>query len=328
MKLLIAGAGSIGTVIGMRLATTEKVALLRRTVYSPAEVLHKMTGIASAEFVMEVGDIAHYTGRKFDIIFITTQGQDTESICQQLQAIVTDDTVLVSLQNGVTNGEIIHSYFSQNELILGTVWWSATLLTKDHVYYHNAAPMRLGYYPATKKHQHLEVINSLLQQYFDCDISENIVRELHMKLVLNVVAPTLALVKEPYPQGLRIPEIRTLTHYLFDEALAIVEAKVGVLDDPRLDRFHKLLQSKPVFEKKSALHKVSTQISAEKHGGKGSNVDILLGSLEAMAVGHPHFFISKVKQIIYKLPKKYDKVPLASIQELIHSHENTICQNT
>ena len=82
MRILIAGAGSIGTVIGMKFSKAHEVILLRK----------KHLGIRIVEIFgeelfsrpMQILSAQELTGN-FNIVFVTTQAQQTEKLCMQLK---------------------------------------------------------------------------------------------------------------------------------------------------------------------------------------------------------------------------------------------------
>ncbi|MCY3412976.1 MAG: hypothetical protein INQ03_15160 [Candidatus Heimdallarchaeota archaeon] len=276
MRVLIAGAGSIGTVVGMLVQKDHEVNLLRRS-GTFGLISHTITGVKNFESKIQILDSnVELLDQIYDIIILSTQRQQSEQILKYLERQnIPENTIFLCLQNGMHVSDPVQKYFPNNPIVQGVVWWSATLIDSSTVYYHREAPTFLG----SVKGDGLNVAKSLLAPHFDIQISDDIFSEVRKKLLLNIVSPVLALIKQPYPQGLNNLRIRTITRIVFDDVLSIALERGWEIDD-KLVGFHKLLHSDTLSEQSpqsNHVHKVSTQISAEKHGGRGSNAGELLG---------------------------------------------------
>ncbi len=321
-SILVAGAGSVGTVLGASLALSDHHVILLRRQRNCRNCEITVEGAESFRVVADILTAEELGSKTFDIVFITCQSQDTANLANQIKSAVEAHTVLVSLQNGIANGETIRKYFPDNPLVVGTVWWSATQISDQLVYYHRKAPTRLGRWDDKTQHIHLLKVQDILQHKFETTIIDDIRLELYRKLVLNVVSPVLALVKQPYPQGLSDKAVAQLVYLMFNEAVEVLRAKnIYVLDD-MLKGFQKQLETQnfpqePVSSR--YVHKVSTQISAEKHGGSGSNVTALLGPFiefgKKMGVQTPA--IERVFHEVLQLPEDYDAVSTEKIQRMV-----------
>lgn len=62
-----------------------------------------------------------------DIILFFVKSYATDNACQDVHDFITDNTIIVTLQNGLGNSEIISAYFPRNPLVLGTTTYGAAL---------------------------------------------------------------------------------------------------------------------------------------------------------------------------------------------------------
>ncbi len=303
VKVLIAGAGSIGSVLGVLLASEHDVTLMRRR--DEGIVTLTVTGVVEESARLPV--VSRGEG-SYDLVIITCQGQQTSSVLENL--VVEKSTVLLSLQNGVDNLPMIRESFPENKVCGGLIWWSATLVRSDLVYYHREAPTVVG-------ECSLDLCKILSR--FNCEITGDLEAELYRKLVLNVVSPALALRKLPYPQGLREEVTRRLTRVMFEEACLIVSSWGIDLRVNRLWKFYQLLKDGkvPKGSPTKYVHKVSTQIGLEKHGGRGSNVDVLLGKLIEMDTKEVGKTIRAVRDLALSLPTNYTPVPTTVLSDIL-----------
>lgn len=340
VNILIAGAGSIGSVVGILLAENHDVTLLRRS--TPGRKTQKtnasITGTISVSSSVEISyiDDLKRGNKRFDVIYIASQSQDTEILGNQIQPIVHERAPIVSLQNGVKNEAILKQIFPNNPLILASVWWSATLVDATNVYYDAVGTTYIGL-PSSDMDSEgftkmLNLVHTQLEELpedsFKVVLLENIEEMLYQKLALNILAPTSALVRIPLWDCLNIPELRRLTHYVFEEALQIVNQAGHSIENEGLDGLRTML-SRPPTEKAPRYEdfidhpkKASTQISAEKYGGKGSNVKFLLGELEELGDKHgaKHDFITLVRKEIEAFEPNYKPLTTTQLADMIEKH--------
>ena len=288
MQIIVIGAGSIGTVIGILLNEVGHDVILLRRGGNFGEYHIKMTGVHSMTSRILVKDINERYMENVDIFILCTQRQQSRDALQLISKNyrVTDESIFICLQNGLGVSDTVISIFPEVRIVQGVIWWSATLLNYDKVYYHRKASTFIG---QTHGKDVVEEIYNLLKAVIEVVKTENIEKEVRKKLILNVVSPVLALVKKPYPEGLNSINTRKIVHILFDEALFVANKFGWDVNDQILDDFHQLLASEhPIKsgEESYPVHKVSTQISAEKHGGMGSNGrELLLFFIENGAKG-------------------------------------------
>ena len=329
MKILIAGAGSIGTILGAYLSKHHDVSLLRKISSSKTSSI-KIIGIDDFTFDPKIYTKTNIQNQNFDLIFITTQAQQTDDLCSDLinSLLNMSNSIIINLQNGLNTYRKIQNYFPNNKLITGTVWWSATQINLKKTLYHRKDKTFLGIPPNSfANKQDLENIFKILSKNFEVIISNNIVKEIRTKLILNVVSPPLALTKQPYPGGLNDINIKNIVHALFDEAIEISQLIGWDLDletNSQLNNFHKSLTNKNTFDTSNHeyVHKVSTQISMEKYGGQGSNIDELLSWMQ----NHGSLIADEIILLTKQQNKKYAPIDSTIFKQILNSNSYAICQ--
>jgi 2-dehydropantoate 2-reductase len=283
VEILIAGSGSIGTVLGIMMQNHGYNTILLRKSEPTGIVEISVVGLLNFKIDMQIRVKQDIIGRKFDYIFITVQNQQTLQLIDDLNeiGIMGKETIIVVLQNGLDTARPFILQFPDNMIIQGAVWWSATMVNSTKVLYHRSAPTILGIPDGSVADENsLEQLSQILSKLLEVQISQNIKREMRKKLILNVVSPVLAMIKEPYPQGLNNLDARELIRILFEEAIVIAKEMNWDVVDDKLTNFHKLLQSKDLIDEQVIpnlpRHKVSTELSLEKYGGRESNAFALL----------------------------------------------------
>src|SRR5579872_2918691 len=81
-----------------------------------------------------------------DVVLICVKCYDTEAAALGIGPLVGDDTIVVSLQNGWGNGEVLARFFDPVRLVVGVTYNSGTLLGPAHVAHTAEAPTYLGPY--------------------------------------------------------------------------------------------------------------------------------------------------------------------------------------
>ncbi|MCH8907093.1 MAG: hypothetical protein IH840_08390 [Candidatus Heimdallarchaeota archaeon] len=321
VSVLIAGAGSIGSVVGLLLKEKGyNVALYRRNPpfgVQPVSILGVVTKSIEIE-ILNKDTLAESSFKSAEIIILTSQKQQIRSILGDL-GIGFDfsaDQLLISLQNGLDPASEICEILKRElnkpvpRIISGVVWWSATALSTSEVYYHQSGITHLGIPEVSDCPKPpisaLKEAVDLLKLINEIQTTENIETIIRQKLLLNTISPILALVKQPYPEALNNLATREVAHLAFDNALTIGKKLGWDLNNEILHRYHILLNSDTMLpttakHKDQPIHRASTQISAEKHGGKSSNAHELL-----------KLFISKnsqlaeiILELIEELPPNY-----------------------
>ncbi len=329
MKVLIAGAGSIGTTLGAYLSKHHDVSLLRK-IQSSTRSSIKIIGIDEFTFDPRIYTKTNIQNQSFDLIFITAQAQQTDHLCTDLinSSLNMTNSIIINLQNGLDTYRKIQNHFPNNKLITGTVWWSATQINLKKTLYHRKDKTFLGIPPNSfANKQDLDNISKILSKNFEVIISNDIVKEIRTKLILNVVSPPLALTKKPYPSGLNDINIKNIVHSLFDEALEISQLIGWDLDletNSQLNNFHKMLVSNDVFDisKHAYPHKVSTQISMEKYGGQGSNIDELLSWMQ----NHGSLIADEIILLTKQQNKNYAPIYSTIFKQILNSNSYALCQ--
>jgi len=130
--ILIAGAGSIGSVFGAKLrAAGYPVTMLGRRQHLEAIAargleLSGLFGELTARGFTLVDDPARLGGR-FPLILFTVKSYDTAAMARELAGRLAGDGVIVSMQNGLGNIETLATHFGPNRVLGARVIFGAEL---------------------------------------------------------------------------------------------------------------------------------------------------------------------------------------------------------
>jgi len=137
MRVLIAGAGALGSVFGgfLRRAGVE-VTLLGRPAHLDAIAHHGLSidGIWGDHHVggFTVATDAGALRGPFAAIFLPVKSYDTRAVAETVAPLLADDGVAISLQNGLGNVEILESVFGAERSLGARVIFGATVSAPGH----------------------------------------------------------------------------------------------------------------------------------------------------------------------------------------------------
>lgn len=125
MKFLVLGAGALGSAFGGMLATEGyDVTLIGREKHIKPIREHglRISGIWGSHVIKNIRATSELNANyKPDVVLLTTKSFDTENAMHELQPLIADDSVVISLQNGIGNEEIIARYVGKERTMGGTV---------------------------------------------------------------------------------------------------------------------------------------------------------------------------------------------------------------
>src|SRR5262249_13556384 len=131
-RILIAGAGGIGSVIGAKLhAAGRRVTLLGRSNHLDAVARDglRVSGLLGDHLVrgLDLADSASRLEGRYDLILCTVKAYDTTAIADDLRGRLADDRLIVRLQNGLGTIGALADRFSLRRVLGGRVIFGAEI---------------------------------------------------------------------------------------------------------------------------------------------------------------------------------------------------------
>lgn len=286
MKILVFGAGGVGSVVGGFLARLgHEVSLVGRAAH--LDVVDRkglrITGIwgdyhiKALETFRSLGEIAPDKRGSFDLIFLTVKAFDTVTAASQLAPLVGPKTTLVSLQNGLGNSEAIVEKIPAERYLAGRLIFGVELepgIAKVTV---NADDVRIGALPSVRPNRPaVEVAHVLASAKIPARAVENILTVLWAKVIYNcALNPICALHEMPYGKILENAETRAEMEAVVRECYAVARAKNIPLDPPSSEAYLKLLVEKLIPP--TAAHLPS--MLQDLRRGKRTDIEALNGAI-------------------------------------------------
>ncbi|MGA1846055.1 2-dehydropantoate 2-reductase [Deferribacter abyssi] len=197
-KIVVVGAGAIGSFYGGLLRDAGyDVTLICRGRHLEAI---KKSGLRIKSFKLgeKVIDIkaSDKLDKKYDIGIISVKSQDTETACLMLQNHLSDDGFVVSFQNGVDNKDIIKRYFSEDKILLATLFVGLHIDPPGVVNHSAAGNITFGAATMGGK-KYISVLEEIFKRArFEYKVDNNIEKVLWKKLLWNIAFNPLSALLE------------------------------------------------------------------------------------------------------------------------------------
>ncbi|PCJ63101.1 MAG: 2-dehydropantoate 2-reductase [Candidatus Hydrogenedentota bacterium] len=284
LRILIMGAGSLGSVVGGFMAQAgHRVTLAGRPVHMNAirEKGLTITGIWGDHHTTDLDvntDLDGLNEKSFDLVVLSVKSYDTQDTIESIAPLVDENTLICSYQNGLGNAEIIAEAFGWDRCVEARVIFGAWIPepgTVDvTVMAHKTA---LGVYRDTP---HLERIKEIAiamdEAGVPTEFSNNIGTVLWYKLAYNcALNPLSALLDVTYGALLDTDNTRQIMVDVIRELYAVGHAKDITLDPPDAERYIDVFMNQLVPS--TGGHYASTR--EDIRNGKRTEIDALNGAI-------------------------------------------------
>ena len=227
MRITVLGAGAIGSLFGAHLAKGHDVTLVCREGHAKAinDNGLRITGLsdihARPKAVTSVDGL-----ESPDMLFLTVKAYDTASALEDVRALLSPDTVLVSLQNGLGNVETLETAFPEARLVVGITSQGAILRSPGEVEHTGSSYTFVG-------GEHAGAVADMLTAAgLDAHVSEDIRTEIWYKAIVNsVINPLGTLLKGRNGIVIEMPELAGIMGAIISEAVEVARAKGIPLDE-------------------------------------------------------------------------------------------------
>lgn len=201
MKITVVGPGALGCLVGAALIRSgEDVWFLDKMPERAKKISNsgiKVEGVSGdhsikARATCDAKDIG-----VSELVIVCVKSYDTEAAARESKHAVGDNTLVLTLQNGLGNEEAIAEIIGQEKLIGGVTLHGATLLGEGHVRHAGKGETTIGrwYTPPARKdvkkwyipRRRLEEVSAVFKKAgFETKISDDIKDVIWSKLVINV----------------------------------------------------------------------------------------------------------------------------------------------
>lgn len=182
MKIGIVGPGAIGTFLAGVLATEHRVTLLGKSSLNIEKVV--ITGETQLEESINFTDDPSDLKEK-KLVIISTKSFDTEDAVATIEKYISENTRILSLQNGLNNEKIISQFVGKKRTIGGITSHGVTYVKAGKVKHAGLGDTKIGAYPQGRNDKVIEICNVFNKAGIEAKVSEHIVKDIWEKGIVN-----------------------------------------------------------------------------------------------------------------------------------------------
>jgi len=339
MKVVIVGAGSVGTYIGGSLLANgvdvyfvsrptlkqnaEEKGLVLSNFLEPGKEVKISASSLKHRFVLDMSDQLF---TDVDYILVTVKNGATEDIARELGTLDLDPkTVIVSFQNGVANKDILSQHIPSNTVLSGIVGFNVVWSSDIRFHKGTSNPLTIEQHSSAIE---VPLANALRKAGFEVEIEKDIIGVQWTKLLLNLNNAINALSGITLKQQISTENFRLLLSRQMTEALKVLEAAkikpkpLTVIVRPYLLPKVILLPNYLYFIiAKSALtidDKAASSMQDDLMKGRKTEIDTLQGAISELGKKHNVAtpIIDKIIQLIRDAEESGSGTPNLSSEEM------------
>lgn len=299
MRVLVFGAGAVGSYIGGMLATQNQVTLLGRKDHMD-KVRSAHLHISGPHDVIARPRTCVTVSRDegYDVVLVTVKSYDLDEALDAVLPVLREGTALIVVQNGL--GMIdLPDRVQGAKVFLGVASFGVTYVGPGEVRFAGEGSLRIG--AREGEEGSIRWVGMFQSSGVEAEVSPDIVRDAWRKAVINsVINPITALVRRPNGHLLDAPELRDLGEGLFEESMGIAVGG-GALPAGDLD-----FQDVERVIMATAGNRSSMLQDVER--GRRTEVDAINGAFlnRGRALGLSVIYNSAVSALIHGLERRQD----------------------
>ncbi|MEM0466974.1 MAG: 2-dehydropantoate 2-reductase [Candidatus Thermoplasmatota archaeon] len=247
MNIVIFGAGALGSFFGGMLAKQHTVALLGREQHITMVRHHglKISGktrrMIHLEAVLSLKEVSFPP----DLIIITVKSYDTFNAAQELSVHLNKECLLLTLQNGLGNIEVLTSYFPKQHILAGVTTQGVFYKKPGWVVHTGFGTTLIGDLSGETTDRVDELARVFSESGIPTVVSNHIYSEIWKKAIINAsINPLTAFLRCKNGYLLKNPIIENVVEHICLEAAAVAKAEQINVDFKEL-----LVLTKQVLQK-------------------------------------------------------------------------------
>ena len=296
-KIYLIGLGAIGSAYAAKLYEMDQECI--KIIASPERIesykkegVHVNGKLYPFEYVTPVQTMVSDL-QKADLIIVAVKYHHLKQAIKDISGFVGENTIILSLLNGITSEEIIGQEFGMDKLLYSFVVGTDAVRIGRNTVYENLGRIIFGE-KINKEYSHKV---KLVKELFDAakipyEIPENMIKELWWKFMMNVgVNQVSAVLNATYGVFQSIKEARELMEEACREVVRI-SSKVGInLDENDVKKSVAIIDSISPEGKTSMLQDVEA--------GRKTEVEMFAGTVVEM--GKKYGISTPVNEVLLKM---------------------------
>jgi 2-dehydropantoate 2-reductase len=315
MRILVFGAGAMGSLVGGLLAQSNDVTFIGRHAHMEAIRKSGLEISGKTEIKLPRKKIIAYENVEPlkkgcgppELIMVTVKSYDTLNIIPDLKQIVGPETILFSLQNGLDNEDQLQAAFPKNVVIGATICHGVTHEQPGSVYHAGFGDTVVGSFEEENIEIAKEIGKMISYAGIETMVTDNILGELWAKVAINAsINPLTAITGLRNGWLLREPTLEELLEKICYEVIS-VSKKIGV-DMPNGPNGEDILTRTKKVVERTADNKSSMLQDIEK--GRRTEIDSI--NRAVVRVGEKYGVDTPMNKILTTLIKARERKIVSS----------------
>jgi len=224
-QIMMVGAGSVGGFFGVHLAKNNpNVAFLLRPKTFAAVKQNGLT-IRSATGTFTVHPQAASDPRELpkpDLIILAVKAYDLDEVMSQLEPVLTDRTVILTLQNGIDTEDRIIERLKRDCVVGGVAFIYSKIAAPGVIDHYKKGSVSIGELMGHESQRLLQIRDLFAAAGIPCQLSKDIRRSKWEKMCWNCVFnPLTVLIDDKVSKALDHPEMMQVIRQIVGEIIAV-----------------------------------------------------------------------------------------------------------
>lgn len=291
MNIIIVGAGSIGSLFGALLSKKNTVILVGRTPHITAIQRNGLNISGKTHFHVNLLAVDSITDISIpvNLIILTVKSYDTETAIRQIISLIKEDTLVMSLQNGLDNIEKMRYIIDKNRIVAGITTHGAILTRPGVINHTGIGKTILGVIDNSQSKQLENITNLFNESGIETQASNDIIKEIWAKAIINSsINPLTAFFTCKNGYLLENPLLEKIVENICEESTCIAQAE-GIL----LTTSAMIQQTKEVI--KDTVNNYSSMLQSVLQGKK-TEIESINGKL--LTIGKQHGMDTSLNEIL------------------------------
>ncbi len=277
-NVMMVGAGAVGGFFGAHLARNNpNVSFLLRPRTLQAVREQGLT-IRSAGGTFTVRPPAASDPRDLprpDLIILSVKVYDLDEVLTQIEPVMTEQTVLLTLQNGVDVEDRLIARFQRDCVVGGVAYIYSKIVEPGVIEHYKRGAVAVGELMGQKSQRALRIVDLFKRAGLPCQLSEDIRRSKWEKMCWNCVFnPLTVIINDRVAKALDHPEMGRVIHQIVGEVAAVAAGLKVPLAEDMADKVVRWSQE---------VRDIHTSMYDDWKAGRPTEIDSLNGYVVARA---------------------------------------------
>jgi len=294
MKIVIVGAGAIGSLFGALLAKNNTVVLVGRAPHITA-IQHKglnINGKTHLHVTLSAVESVKDVPMSPNLILLTVKSYDTEAAIKQTLPLIRGETVVISLQNGLDNIEKIENIVDKDRIVAGVTTHGAIFSNPGVIRHTGKGKTFLGELDGTLSKRLENIVRIFNEAGIETQVSNDIVKEIWGKVIINSsINPLTAFFNCKNGYLLENPLLQKIVETISEESTNIAQAEGIKLTTPDM-----IQRTKEVIRDTASNYSSMLQSVQQR---KKTEIDSMNGKL--VTIGKQHRIDASLNKILVEL---------------------------